>query len=67
MFNGIILDLNYISNTINKLDSQTLETLTHDTISKHKIKPKKPTQEIVINQSHGGNARRTKKYRKKGY
>jgi len=43
----------------------TLETLTRDTISKHKIKPKTDTQKTVINQPYGGNARRTKKYRKK--
>lgn len=43
----------------------TLETLTRGTISKHKIKPKSYAQKTVINESYGGNVRRTKKYRKK--
>jgi hypothetical protein len=45
----------------------TLETLTRHTISKNKIKGKTDTQKTVINESYGGNARRTKKYRKKSY
>ena len=43
----------------------TLETLTRDTISKHKIEGKTYAQKEVMKQPHGGNARRTKKYRKK--
>jgi malonyl CoA-acyl carrier protein transacylase len=50
---------------LNKGKIGTLETLTRDIISKYKIEGITDAQKTVINQSHGGNARRTKKYRKK--